>query len=200
MPFYAAQTFNNSPDERTIIIGWLRTSDNNVYVDNKMPFNQHMSFPTIMKLKTTADGIKLFRWPIEEVKSLYEKSLTFEKIKSVELNEELKSEKFKGIDLYAKFDQTQTSSFQINILRQVLTFEKVKFYFNELALPTLNKNEVNFRVLLDRTSIEVFTDDGFSVFSTYTVLSHNEKSIYITSDKVFLFDEFEIHKLGSIWP
>ena len=39
--YYAAQTFNNSPDERTVIMGWLRTSDNNVYVDQKMPFNQH---------------------------------------------------------------------------------------------------------------------------------------------------------------
>ena len=37
--YYAAQTFNNSPDGRTVIMGWLRTRKNNVYVVNNMPFN-----------------------------------------------------------------------------------------------------------------------------------------------------------------
>ena len=198
--FYAAQTFNNSPDGRTVIMGWLRTSDNNVYVDNKMPFNQNMSFPSTLRLKTTEEGIRLFRWPIKEIVSLYEKSLVFEKIKSKILNKDLKSEEFEEIDLYAKFDRKQNLTFQINIRGQVLNFEKGKFYFNEVELPTLNKNQVNIRLLLDRTTIEVFVDDGFSVLSSYAVPSPDQKKIYVTSDKIFLFDRFEVNKLQSIWP
>ena len=74
--YYAAQTFNNSPDGRTVIMGWLRTRDNNMYVDQNMPFNQHMSFPAKLELKKTAEGIRLFRWPVEEIKSLYPKRLS----------------------------------------------------------------------------------------------------------------------------
>ena len=75
-----------------------------------------------------------------------------------------------------------------------------KFYFNEKELPTLNKKEVNIRVLLDRTTIEVFVDDGFSVLSSYAVPASDEKSIFIKSDKTFLFDKFVVNKLQSIWP
>ena len=198
--FYAAQTFNNSPDGRTVIMGWLRTSNNNVYIDNKMPFNQHMSFPASLKLKTTIEGIRLFRWPIKEIESLYEKSFAYEKIKSEMVNKNLKGKKFEGVDLYAKFNRKQNLAIQFNIRGQVVIFEKGKFYFNEVELPTLNKNEVNIRVLLDRTSVEVFIDDGFSVFSTYAVPTSDEKSIYIKSNKSFLLDVFEVNKLGSIWP
>ncbi|MGB2312994.1 MAG: GH32 C-terminal domain-containing protein [Flavobacteriaceae bacterium] len=198
--YYAAQTFNNSPDERTVIMGWLRTSDNNVYVDQKMPFNQHMSFPATMELKTTAEGIRLFRWPIKEIKGLYQKSLRYQKIEAKVVNENLKKESFDGIDLFMSFDRSKTSSFQMNIRGQMLTYEKGNFYFNDVMLPTLNLNKVNVRILLDRTTIEIFADDGFSVLSTYAVPTTENNQISVRSDKALLFDAFEVNKLKSIWP
>ncbi len=198
--YYAAQTFNNSPDERTVIMGWLRTSDNNVYVDQKMPFNQHMSFPATMKLKTTAEGIRLFRWPIEEIKGLYQKSLRYQKIEAKVVNENLKKESFDGIDLFMSFDRSKTSSFQMNIRGQILNYEKGNFYFKDVMLPTLNLNKVNVRILLDRTTIEIFADDGFSVLSTYAVHTNENSHISVRSDKALFFDAFEVNKLKSIWP
>lgn len=198
--FYAAQTFNNSPDERTVIMGWLRTGKNNVYVDQKMPFNQHMSFPATLELRTTPMGIKLFRWPVEEIKSLYHKSLRYENIEWDLLNENLKSESFDGVDLYVAFDRKKTISFEINIRGQMLIYKKDNFYFNGVILPTLNKNKVNARILLDRTSIEIFTDDGFSVLSTYAVPTAENTQISVGSDNALLFDAFEVNKLNSIWP
>ena len=124
----------------------------------------------------------------------------FEKIKSKALNEDLKSEQFEEIDLYAKFVRKQNLTFQIKIRGLNINFEKGKFYFNEKELPTLNKKEVNIRVLLDRTTIEVFVDDGFSVLSSYAVPASDEKSIFIKSDKTLLFDKFEVNELQSIWP
>jgi fructan beta-fructosidase len=198
--YYAAQTFNNSPDERTVIMGWLRTSDNNVYVDQKMPFNQHMSFPATMELKTTAEGIRLFRWPIKEIKGLYQKSLRYQKIEAKVVNENLKKESFDGIDLFMSFNRSKTYSFQMNIRGQMLTYKKGNFYFNDVMLPTLNLNKVNVRILLDRTTIEIFADDGFSVLSTYAVPTTENNQISVRSDKALLFDAFEVNKLKSIWP
>ena len=73
--YYAAQTFNNSPDDRVIIIGWMATEeirinsprDKNIFIENKTSWNQQMSFPSKMELKTTKKGVKLFRTPIKEI-------------------------------------------------------------------------------------------------------------------------------------
>jgi sucrose-6-phosphate hydrolase SacC (GH32 family) len=181
-------------------MGWLRTSDNNVYIENKMPFNQQMSFPASMELRTTASGIRLFRWPVDEIKSLYEKSYLFEEIESGILNEKLNVEKFEEIDLYVSFDRNKTSTFEMNIRGQILSYEKGFFNYKDLSLPTLNENKVNVRILLDRTTIEIFADDGFSVLSNYAVSDSENTQISVLSDKKLVFDKFEINKLDSIWP
>jgi fructan beta-fructosidase len=202
--YYAAQTFNDSPDGRTVIMGWLRTRDKNIgekfYIDQKMPFNQQMSFPAKMELKTTASGIRLFRWPVDEIKSLYEKTYLFEEIELGILNEKLNGEKFEEIDLYVSFDRNKTPSFKINIRGQILTYNKGNFYFKDVMLPTLGKNKVNIRILLDRTTVEIFADKGFSVLSTYAVSDSENTQLSVQSDKALLLDVFEVNKLGSIWP
>ena len=197
--YYAAQTFNNSPDGRTVIIGWLRTGKNNIYVDNNMPFNQQMSFPATMELKTTPEGIRLFRWPIVEIKNLYQKSWSFKGISSSKLNEKLKDLKFEGIDLLATFDRDSSQNFQLNIRGQLLTFSNGTFNFNGMNLPTMNQKKVSVRVLLDRTTIEVFVDNGFSVLSTYAVSSPENSLITVESDETIPFNVFEVHQVGSIW-
>lgn len=202
--YYAAQTFNNSPDGRTVIMGWLRTRDKNIgekfYIDQKMPFNQQMSFPASMELRTTASGIRLFRWPVDEIKSLYDKTYLFEEIELGILNEKLNGEKFEEIDLYVSFDRSKTSKFEMNIRGKTLTYQKGDFYFKGVILPTLNENKVNVRILLDRTTIEIFADDGFSVLSDYAVSDSENTQISVLSNKKLVFDKFEINKLDSIWP
>ena len=115
------------------------------------------------------------------------------------MNEKLKGEKFEEIDLYASFDRSKTSSFQMNIRGQMLTYEKGDFYFNDVMLPTLNLKKVNVRILLDRTTIEIFADDGLSVLSTYAVSAPENTQLSVLSDESLLFDVFEVNKLGSIW-
>ncbi|MEK9603823.1 MAG: glycoside hydrolase family 32 protein [Flavobacteriaceae bacterium] len=197
--YYAAQTFNNSPDGRTVIMGWLRTSDNNVFVDNKMPFNQQMSFPATMELKTTQEGIRLFRWPIEEIKNLYNKSIRLQNIEMNTLNQKLDNEKFDGLDLYASFDRNATEAFQIDIRGKLISYKEGAFYFDGKTIPTLNKNKVNFRVLLDRTTIEIFVDDGFNVLSNYITPYTEDIEVMVSSSQSTVFDVFEVHGLNSIW-
>jgi fructan beta-fructosidase len=198
--YYAAQTFNNSPDGRTIIMGWLRTSDNNIYVENKMPFNQQMSFPAKMELRTTPDGIGLFRWPIQEIKNLYSKSIAHQNIELNALNQKLEYENFDVVDLYASFDRKKNEAFEIDIRGQVISYKEGDFYFNDVLLPTLDQDKVNIRVLLDRTTVEIFTDDGFSVFSTYAVSDWKNNQISVRSEKTLLFETIEVNKIKSIWP
>jgi sucrose-6-phosphate hydrolase SacC (GH32 family) len=197
--YYAAQTFNNSPDDRTVIIGWLKTKKNNIFWDNNMPFNQQMAFPATLELKNTSLGVRLFRWPVEEIKSLYEKSQIYENVKKTSLNRKMKKINFDGVDLYGAFDRRQNADFTINIRGNILKYENGNFYFEGKTLPTLKNDKVNFRVLLDRATIEIFTDNGFSVLSNYTSPNTENTSINISSEKNMIFDSFEVHKVGSIW-
>lgn len=67
--FYAAQTFNNSPDGRVVQIGWMRGGPDSADAYD-LPFNQQMAFPCELTLRTTEDGVRLFCWPVREIDSL----------------------------------------------------------------------------------------------------------------------------------
>ena len=68
-----------------------------------------------------------------------------------------------------------------------------------MNLPTMNQKKVSVRFLLDRTTIEVFVDNGFSVLSTYAVSSPENSLITVESDETIPFNVFEVHQVGSIW-
>jgi fructan beta-fructosidase len=66
--FYATQSWGNTDtgDGRRIQCAWMRGG---VYPD--MPFNQQITFPCELTLHTTPDGLRLFRQPIKEIALLH---------------------------------------------------------------------------------------------------------------------------------
>ena len=62
--FYAAQTFSREPRGRVVQIGWLQTTTPG------MPFNQGMSLPLKLSLRTTPGGPRLAWEPVEELTAL----------------------------------------------------------------------------------------------------------------------------------
>ena len=84
---YAAQTFNNIPDNdgRRIQIGWGQ-------IDMKvMPFNSQMMFPMEFTLRSTREGIRLFSEPIKEINLLHNKAFSWKNLSKDEANVKLKS-------------------------------------------------------------------------------------------------------------
>jgi fructan beta-fructosidase len=65
---YAAQTWSNLPaeDGRLVQISWMAGGRY-----PSMPFNQQLSFPVELSLRTTRDGIRLFRNPVPEIERLH---------------------------------------------------------------------------------------------------------------------------------
>lgn len=59
--FYAAQTFSNAPDGRRVQIGWGSGIE-----FRGRPFNQQMSIPVELTLRSTPAGPRLFAWPVRE--------------------------------------------------------------------------------------------------------------------------------------
>ena len=167
---YAAQTFNNVPDGRRIQIGWAN-------IDHRgMPFRGQMLLPTELTLRTTKDGVRLVSKPIREVSSLLKPLYTSDKAKALS-----KEEANKALNNALP----QRGSGEGAFLRATLnltyaTSAGLKFDGQTLIDYDLNRNTLNGQfyspqdptslsltmdIYIDRTSIEVFIDDGLYSFS-----------------------------------
>ncbi|MEM3716073.1 MAG: zinc-binding dehydrogenase [Candidatus Bathyarchaeia archaeon] len=73
---YAAQTWNNIPPEdgRRIQMAWLKTKNG----APNMPFSQQMTFPCVLTLRKTGDGLRLFGEPVKEIQKLHNRRLVKE--------------------------------------------------------------------------------------------------------------------------
>lgn len=161
---YAAQTFNNVPDGRRIQIGWAN-------IDHRgMPFRGQMLLPTELTLRSTKDGVRLVSKPIAEVASLLSPLCSSkDALSSQEANKVLNSYlKQDGLHLRATLNLTYATS------------AGLKFDGQTLVDYDLNRNTLNGQfyspqdptslsltmdIYIDRTSIEVFIDDGLYSYS-----------------------------------
>jgi len=185
--FFAARAWNNyGPNEDRIVwTGWMGSWR---YVASE-PLRGLQSIPRELKLKTFAEGIRLVQHPIEELKSLRKKQVkvspnTIEGVwrpsklqpsknvyeLEVEFNE-IKSKKF-GVKIGKGGDQETTIFYDVD--SQELNVDrtqsgKVDFsgLFPMVSSGPMRKTEiVKLHIFVDRSSVEVFGNDGETVIST----------------------------------
>ncbi len=179
---YAAQTFNNVPDGRRIQIGWAN------FDHRGMPFRGQMLLPTELTLRTTKDGVRLVGKPIKEVASLLKPLYSSDKALNDQeanaalrtlSNSPLKGEKQKasplrgglegsGLHLHATLNLTYATSAGLKLDGQTL----IDYDLNRNTLngqfyspqdPT--SLSLTMDIYIDRTSVEVFIDDGLYSYS-----------------------------------
>jgi sucrose-6-phosphate hydrolase SacC (GH32 family) len=156
--FYAGQTFNNMSDGRRVQIAWLR--------DGKypgMPFNQQLSFPTTLTLHRAPNGLRLHRLPVKEIELLRDKTarstdatIDGSGMKLNELSGDL-------LDINAIIEIGQAKRITWRIRGQSITFDAVAntlSCLNATAPLKPIEGRITLRMLIDRTSIEVFANDG----------------------------------------
>ena len=201
--FYAAQSFNNSPDDRTVMIGWMRTrwkGEKSPFLEAKMPFNQCMSFPTTMELKTTNDGIRLFRWPVKEIEKLYVKSYEFKNLNAKEAAKKLSDIKAELIDMSIEFEPG--SSFDLKIRGLEVKYKHVDEIFvfgkTKLEAPAIN-GKVKLRLLLDRATIELFANEGAAVATGYAIPVEDNLYISLSAKGKLNFKSIIVNELRSAW-
>ena len=161
---YAAQTFNNVPDGRRIQIGWAN-------IDHRgMPFKGQMLLPTELSLRTTKEGVRLVSKPIKEVATLLKPLYSSEStLKEQEVNKALQPyQKQDCVHLRATLNLTYATSAGLRLDGQTL----VDYDLNRNTLngqfyspqdPT--SLSLTMDIYIDRTSIEVFIDDGLYSYS-----------------------------------
>jgi fructan beta-fructosidase len=159
-----------------------------------------MSFPTSMELRTTPNGVKLFRWPIKEIESLYTKRHEFTKRPIAELTGALSGIDSDLIDASIEFDPKEAGSVEWTLrgLKVMYQADKQEFLYKDttLAAPAVN-GKVKLRVLVDRGSIELFANDGAAVATHYALPDPGNRSITLSGKGSA---SLIINELKSSWP
>jgi len=195
--FYASQTFNNIPDEdgRRIQIAW------GLNPLPGMPFNQQMLFPIELALKTTEDGLRIFTLPINEIKKLYGKSWTLKETIVEEGQQSILDENnFEGLyDISFQFEIGSAKRFGIIINNIQITYEinEERFFCQERHAPLKPVNgRIKFRILIDRTTLEIFANDGQVYMPIRTPIKISDISKIISKWGT----DFNIPELIELYP
>ncbi|MGE8379386.1 MAG: glycoside hydrolase family 32 protein [Sphingobacterium sp.] len=198
--YYAAQTFSNEPLGRRIEIGWWRTHTNH----GATAFNQSMSIPMELKLKTTEKGIRLFREPVAELQNLRKDKLHIGQIslKAGKLNQ---LQHFSGDVAELKFIITPKSArnIQINVRGLIMNYNvatEEMVVDNVRAIVPLRDGKLILRLFVDRTGLEIFAQNGEIYMPINYNFDHNNLQYGISiSNGQAVLDQADLYTLKSIW-
>ncbi len=198
--FYAAQTWSDVPesDGRRIQIGWMNGSN-----PPEMPFNQQMSFPCELTLRTTSEGIQLHREPVAEIENIhaYTHAWSDRPLKPGEdLLAGLTGELF---DIRAEVALNDASEFGFKIRGHDIRYNvaEQQLTFLERSGPLAPQNgSIQLQILVDRISIEAFGNAGELSMTSYFLpaLDNADVGIYAEGGTATL-SSLKVHELKSSW-
>lgn len=194
---YAAQTVTDAPDGRRIQIGWGRVGHPD------MPFNGMMLLPTELTLRTTRDGVRLASKPVAEVKNLLHRQYASSGMLSArEANDALaRYAKEDALHISTKLHLSYSTSAGLrlhgqNIIDYDTNGNTLNGYFYSPQDPTALTLDLD--VYIDRTSVEVFVEDG--LFS-YSVERNPDKGVHelLFWGNEITLEDLVVDKIDSVW-
>ena len=196
--FYAARTFNDTLDGRVIQMAWMRNSN---FPTKGMPFNQQMSFPCELTLRTTDEGIRLYRWPVKEIESLYKKKHKVRKTRLKPGENPLKNIKAELIDLHADIMMGSAKKVVFNLRGSAVTYDG-----QTLTIPrgsgALKRWDggITVRILVDRGSVEVFGNEGRLSMTSFALHEAEDRNLSLTVEGgEAVVNKLVVHELKSAW-
>jgi fructan beta-fructosidase len=196
---YAAQTFTNMPesDPRRIQIGWGRIQQPG------MPFNGMMLLPTELRLRTTKNGLRLVSVPVKETEVLFNQTGKWTNLNANEANEKLKS--FQTLDQFrvkTTLKLSHATSAGLSLFGQrILDYDLNSNLVNGVfySPEDMTSMEITADIYVDRTSIEVFIDNGsYSYSLERKPVSSAKESLLFWGNQIEV-KNLELYTAQSIW-
>jgi len=203
--FYGAQTFSDAPGGRRVQIAWMSTGKTNA--PNSwpgMPFNQQMSFPRDLMLRSTPAGPRVFRQPIAEIAQLYTRTHNLPARLLTPGDNALADIHHDLLDIDLEIELRQATQVKLSLRGTEILYEvkgqKLKAFGRALAVaPTDGK--LVLRVLLDRTSIELFGNQGDVTHSGIFFADPANRALVLTVEGgTAQIRRLVVRELKSIWP
>jgi sucrose-6-phosphate hydrolase SacC (GH32 family) len=181
--YYAAQTYSDIPanDGRRIIVGWMRGGKY-----PHMPFNQQMAFPCELSLRTTPEGLRLCKWPVKEIANLVTNKLDWKRVKLAAGVNPLEKIHSDCLDIEAVIEPCKASEVRFDVRGTVVVWSAAKQELSALGrtgpLP-LRNGRIALRLLVDRTSVEIFGNHGEMVMSSCFVPPVENQSLGLSAQE-----------------
>ena len=192
----ANQTWKDLPDGRIIQISWLRHGK---YPG--MPFDQQLSFPVELSLRRMKGELVLCKTPINEIFKLHKNEKSFCGV----LLEDGKSIEYEGVrdclDLCLEFGLDGAATFVISICGVLIEIQggsiTCRDYMGTVPGDVAVKD---LRLLIDRTSIELFANGGSLSLSFCLIPDDGASGIRLgTTGGPVTINSLIINEVSSIW-
>jgi len=224
--FYATNSFSDLPasDGRRVWLGWI----SNWQYANKEPtalWRGAQSLPRVLRLKTYPEGIRLTQTPAKETESLRgEQVLHISGAVTLQANQKLQMANGKGkaLEIETEFVPGSAAEFGFRLRKgqQEETVVGVSAKTREVFIDRTRSGQVSFspdfsgrhraslhwtspiklHIFLDRSSVEVFANDGEAVLTDSIYPSPGSDGIEVYSDASdSRIQSLTIWKLASIW-
>jgi fructan beta-fructosidase len=197
--YYAAQTYSDIPDSdgRRIQISWMRKGK---FPD--MPFNQQMSFPCELKLRTFDEGIRLCLTPVKEIELLrnhvHDRSGTVVKPGDNILSD-ISGELF---EIQAEIEPVDDAVVGFMLRGVEMTYdsrEKVLKCGNKDTKLETVEGRIRLHILMDRTSIEIFANDGRASLFWCSWRFGNDSLEFFARGGSAKVHKMNVWRLNSVW-
>lgn len=198
--FYAAQSFSDIPkqDGRRVLIGWFQTDTPG------MPFNQSMTIPLELKLKSTQQGPRMTFAPIRELESLRASHVHIGPmaIKSDSTNP-LSDIDAELIELRMVMEPGTSTRLLMKIRGAEIIYDATSQELSvngQRAPAPLMDGKQQLIVYCDRAGVEVFASDGRCYVPMPFIPSALDRSIQIVSEGgATQIESIDFYELESSW-
>jgi fructan beta-fructosidase len=192
--FYATQTWGNTDtgDGRRIQAAWMHGSS---FPD--MPFNQQVSFPCELTLRSTANGLRLFREPIREIALLHNGQDTWSNrtLKASEVLPLEPSGRLFHLQAEISIPEGARLTFNIRGVPLVLTSKTIESGASPAAVADQIKT---VEILVDRASLETFVNRGEISSTRFILPNENGLSVKAEGGPVTI-QSLTVYHLNSAW-
>jgi fructan beta-fructosidase len=194
--FYAAQTFTNVPDGRHIQIGWGRIPSPG------MPFNQMMCFPTELSLTEVNRELRMAWRPVKELEKLHGRTRSVENVALGDSRNALEGMGGELLRIKVAFTPGEAERVTLNARGTPIVFDRAsgELSCGKARWKLASRERVQLDVLVDRTSLEIFADNGsaYLVVGAIPPADNKEISLTATGDGARL-ESAQVIQLKSAW-
>lgn len=222
--FYAGVTFNNMSNSRRIMIAWMNNWQyaNDIPTD---PWRSAMSLPRELGLQTVGDDVRLKSTPVRELQKLRQSPYQVKSTRLLEGTTRLTNSRAKGdtVEIIAKFRARNAEKFGLRVRtgngqRTVIGYDVERggiyvdrtksgdvsfspsFPSAEFAPVKMSNGYVTLRVLVDRSSVEVFEGKGKVTITDQIFPDRNSQGIQLFSQGGRAqLEDLKVWKLQSTW-
>jgi sucrose-6-phosphate hydrolase SacC (GH32 family) len=207
--YYAAHAFNEAPNGRRVQMAWMDTHKPNWPNSFPgMPFNQQMACPRELTLRDTKDGLRVYRYPVREMEQLRVRTTTLPARNLAPGENALKGDWPELLDIELEFEVRDAKRVVFAVGPEEVVYDAVAKKLNAFTTSE-RKNPaplapvdgvVKLRLLIDRTSIEVFGNDGECDLAGVFYTTPDNRALSLTSVGGGIgIKKLTMHELRSIW-